>query len=614
MIRISLKNRLSLGFGFLFLMIILLWMISGFFIYDLSGRSAAMLKENYQTVELTKYLNHIIDEIRNQQTGYFFNTKMPAEDSLYNQNIALFQKYLLAVGNNITEPGEQELITQLKESFETFIQAFDSFKKTGSANQVLFFTEVIPDYTITRDLIVSLSDINMDAISHKNKLLRNSAHRAFIIMSFIGTVCFIISALFFVRFPGNIAKPISALTRGIKEIANRNYEQKLLFKSHNELGELADAFNVMAARLNEYEHSNLSQLLFEKKRIDTIINNMRDAIIGLNEKKEIIFSNTIACRILGISSGDLVGKYAPDVAARNDILQQIIKEMMIGEYSGKPEFSTIKIYTDGKPSYYTKEILDVEITRTGESRPVNVGAVIILKNITHFLELDEAKTNFISTISHELKTPLASIKLNLKLLEDKRIGVLNEEQVNLIRVLKQETHKMLSITSELLDLAQVESGSIQLEMRPVHPVKILEYVMDTANNQAKLKNIGVDFEPEPDLPLMLADSEKTAWILLNLINNSIQYSETGSHVKVAVSRDRDEVIFMVQDFGKGIEKQYLDKIFERFFRIPGSDQKGTGLGLAISREFISRQRGRIWAESEPAKGSRFYFSLPVYIS
>jgi signal transduction histidine kinase len=613
MIRISLKNKLSIGFGFLLIMIILLWIIGGLFIYDLSERSAAMLKENYQTIELTKMLNQIVDNIKNQQMEYFFNMHELFNDSIYNQDLNLFQKYLTAVGNNITEPGEQELTAQLRDSYESYIKTFDTFKNNGLTDPGLFFSEIVPGHTITRDLILSLSDMNMDAISHKNNLLKNSAYRAFIIISFIGTICFIISALFFFRYPRNIARPMHQLIQGIKEIANRNYEQKLLFKSNDELGELAEAFNLMAAKLNEYEHSNLSQLLFEKKRIDTIINNMKDAIIGLNEKKEIIFSNTIACRLLDVESTDIVGKYAPDVAIQNETMRQIIKDILNGEYKSKHEFSTFKIYSNGKPDYYTKEILDVEITRTGENRPVNVGAVIIMKNITHFLEQDEAKTNFISTISHELKTPISSLKLNLKLLDDKRIGTLNDEQKNIVEVLKQETHKMLAITSELLDLAQVESGNIRLEIYPVHPIQILEYVMETSNNRASQKQISIEYESDPDLPPVFADSEKTAWVLLNLINNSIQYSEPGSRVIVSVRKEKDQIVFKVQDFGKGIEEKYLDKIFEKFFRIPGSAEKGTGLGLTISKEFISKQRGKIWVESKPGAGSMFYFNLPAIV-
>jgi len=235
-----------------------------------------------------------------------------------------------------------------------------------------------------------------------------------------------------------------------------------------------------------------------------------------------------------------------------------------------------------------------------------VGAVIVLKNITRFLEQDEAKTNFIATISHELKTPLSALKLNLKLLGDDRIGELNEEQKNLIGTLKHETNKMLAITSELLNLAQMETGNIQINMQPVKPVK------ETSFNRAKLKNIKIVFNVSPDLPLIYSDPEKTAWVLTNLIDNAIQYSDTESVINIGVQQIRNYIQFKVQDFGRGIEEQYINKIFEKFFQIPGSSQKGTGLGLAISKEFILKQHGKIWAESKPGEGSSFYFTLPAY--
>lgn len=610
--QISLKNKLIIGFGFLFFMIILLWIIGGYFIYNLSNRSAAMLSENYQTVESAKFLIQAIDEIKNQQTGYFFSSPEHIDDIAYNYNLGLFQDNLIAVRNNITEKGERELIGQLELSYNEYLNIFNRNKRDYLSDKKTFFTEIIPVYTKTRNLIVELSDLNMNAISYKNNLLKITASKAFVLISLIGTICFIISALFFFRYPRNISRPIIQLTNGIKEIANRNYEQKLHIKSHDELGQLAEAFNTMTAKLNEYEHSSLSELLFEKKRIDTIINNMKDPIIGLNEKKEIIFSNALACEILNLQSSDLIGKYAPDIAGTNEIFMQIVVDIITGEHTKKKEFSPLKIYTNGKPLYYTKEILDVALSKTGESQPVNVGVVIVLKNITRFLEQDEAKTNFIATISHELKTPLSALKLNLKLLDDDRIGNLNEEQKNIVATLKQETNKMLAITSELLNMAQIETGNIQIDLQPVAPVQIIDYIKETSFNQAKSKNIKIEFNISPDLPMIYSDPEKTTWVLMNLINNAIQYSENESIINIEVQLTNNYVQFKVQDSGKGIEEQYINKVFEKFFRIPGSSQKGTGLGLAISKEFISKQHGKIWVSSKLGEGSSFYFTLPVY--
>ncbi len=612
MIRLNLKSKLFLGFGFLFFMIILIWIIGGYFIYDLSNRSAAMLRENYQTVESTKFLLQSIDEIKNQQLSFFFGEKERFDESVFLDNHQIFKKNLTAVENNITEEGERSIIEELKNNYQQYSKSFERIKYTNGEDPSLYFTELVPEYRMTRYLIVRLWDMNMNAISHKNTLLKSTAHRAFVIISIIGMACFIISALFLFRYPHNIARPIGELIRGISEIANRNYTKRLNFQSNDELGELARAFNTMAAKLDEYEHSNLSEILFEKKRIDTIINNMNDAIIGLNDKKQIIFSNTYACKIINLEESSIIGKYAPDIALVNTTFQSIISDILDKQIHDLKEFKPLRIMLDTKARYFAREVLEVNLTKTGEDEPIRAGMVIVLKNITHFLEQDEAKTNFIATISHELKTPISSLRLNLKLLDDKRIGNLNTEQGEIVKALKLETNKMLTITSELLDMAQVESGNIQLNFQKVYTTTIFDYIRETSENHAKTKDISIDFKIEPDLPPVYADPEKTAWVLINLINNAIQYSKNGNRVLVIASRNENDIIFMVQDFGKGIQSQYLELIFQKFFRVPDSTEKGTGLGLAISKELISKQNGRIWADSKLGSGSRFYVSLPVY--
>lgn len=611
MIRIGLKNKLFIGFGFLFFMIILLWIIGGFFIYDLSNRSRAMLQENYQTVESAKYLILSVDEIKNQQFKYFLSGKEIFDDNLYQQNRLLFDTHLEAVENNITEEGESGVIEKLKHSYAAYISTFEQMISSEMDDPGLSFDRLIPEYTETRNLIVILWDMNMEAISYKNTLLESTAHGAFVFMSLIGTICFIISALFFLRFPRNIARPIGALIKGITEIANRNYSQRLDFQSNDELGELASAFNTMAAKLDEYENSNLSELLFEKKRIDTIINNMKDAIIGINDRNEIIFSNTYASKIIGISESSLIGKDATMIATQNPVFQSIMHDILDSPETPNRDFKPLRLFIDEKVRYFTREILEVNITKTGEDKSTHAGIVIVLKNITHFLEQDEAKTNFMATMSHELKSPISSLRLNLKLLDDPRIGTLNSEQREIIRALKTDTNNMLTITSELLNLAQLETGNIQLNYRKVRPLELFEYVKEASDNQSKKKQINIYYQADPDLPPLYADSEKTAWVLMNLINNAIQYSNPGGQIRVTASMDREQIIFTVEDFGKGIEGKYLEMIFEKFFRVPGSDQQGTGLGLTISKELILKQDGKIWAESEPGSGSRFYFSLPI---
>jgi signal transduction histidine kinase len=311
-----------------------------------------------------------------------------------------------------------------------------------------------------------------------------------------------------------------------------------------------------------------------------------------------------------LNQADVVGKYAPDVAARNDLFQNIIHDLMDGSYKSK-EFSPIKIVSAGRQSYFSKNIFDVQITPTGLGNPSVIGHLIILRNFTRYQELDDAKTSFIATISHELKNPIASVRLNLKLLEDTRIGSMNLDQSKIVKNIHDEVVRLSKITGELLDLTQVETGNILLHTQATNPKEIIDYTLQAMSSQAEQNGIKVILNIPENLPYVYADAEKTAWVLVNLVNNAIQYSGEKKEIILQVIAEEKEVLFSVKDFGNGIQEQYLDKIFEKFFKIPGSKQSGTGLGLAISKDFITKQKGQIWVESKPGEGSVFSFTLPV---
>jgi signal transduction histidine kinase len=266
----------------------------------------------------------------------------------------------------------------------------------------------------------------------------------------------------------------------------------------------------------------------------------------------------------------------------------------------------MKIFADGRESYYTKDILSVT------SKDKVIGSVIILKNITEFQQLDDAKTNFIATISHELKTPISSIKMSLKLLEDNRIGEMNTEQTQLLENIDEDARRLLQITGELLDMAQVETGKLQLNFGSTHPKNIVDYAVKALKTTADQKQVTLNVKCDENLPDVQADLDKTTWVLINLLSNAIKYSHEKAVVDLIVKKSNgDEIEFSVQDHGRGIDQRYLSRIFERYFKIPGSttDQTGTGLGLAIAKDFIEAQAGKIGVESEIGEGSRFYFTL-----
>ena len=565
----TIKNKLRAGFSFLFLLALICCGLSIYFLNRLSADARAILKDNYKSVQYAKNIGYEIDAA----TGPLNRNKVSViEDNLAKQE------------HNITERGERLFTDSLRSKYEQL-----KLLPNNSVKTALLHSEI-------KRLLYGIMQLNMSAIEHKNVIATATADKATLLVAFVGSFLFLVAFSFVVNFPGYIANPIKELTERIKEVSNRNYHQQLNFKSNDEFGELGQAFNNMTVKLDEYENSNLASILFEKKRIETIINSMHDAIIGLDEKQFIIFANEVASTLIGLPEQSLTGKYAPDIAMENDLLRNLLVN----------DQHKMKIYADNRESYYTKEVLSVI------SKDKVIGKVIILKNITEFQQLDEAKTNFIATISHELKTPISSIKMSLKLLEDKRIGEMNTEQQQLLENIDEDARRLLQITGELLDMAQVETGKLQLNFGSTHPKNIVDYAVKALKTAAEQKQVTINVQCDEHLPDVHADLDKTTWVLINLLSNAIKYSHEKAVVDLIVKKAKsDDIEFSVQDHGQGIDQRYLSRIFERYFKVPGAtvEQTGTGLGLAIAKDFIEAQAGKIGVESEIGGGSRFYFTL-----
>ncbi|HMH32312.1 MAG TPA: ATP-binding protein [Puia sp.] len=558
-----LKTKLSIGLIFLFSVILAFGILGIVNINNLSRDADLVLKNNHESLVYCNSMLKALENIRTQKDA-----------------IQVFEDNLSKQEGNITEIGEKEATTELRRNFSEL---------KADPNDPSNYPEI-------RQSIIQIQELNEMAILRKSAAVQKTAENAKLWLTIIFTILTLASFTFIFNLPGVISKPISSLSEGITEISLRNYKKRIYLKQEDEFGELADAFNRMAGKLDEYESSNLAKVKFEKSRIETIINQMHDGILGLDDKNNILFLNAVAENLLGLKEKEINGKYAPDIALKNDLMRTLLTDA--------PDKKELKIYADQKESYFTKDILEV----TNEKQVI--GKVIVLKNITPFHELNEAKTNFIATVSHELKTPISSIKMSARLLDDERVGALSKEQKELLDSILDDADRLLKITGELLNLAQVETGNIQLKLQSTLPNEIIDQAVQAVQFQAQQKNISLVINVDKSIPMIYADAEKSAWVLINFLTNAIKFTAQGDKISVSVTTNDEDVEFTVTDHGKGIEEKYLMKIFDRYYKVPGSmEQSGTGLGLAISREFIEAQGGRIWVKSKMGEGSEFGFSL-----
>lgn len=569
----KIKTKLTLGVGLLFLLIVLLSVIGSVYINKLKSDTEKILTANYNSLEFSKNMLLALDKIST-------DSAIAIKD--FQKNNALQEK-------NLTEFGEREATQNLNLHFDSYLQ-----QPTNEKEKLI------------REDLAKIMSLNMKGIERKSDIAIITAENATFWIVSIGTVCFLIAFILLFNLPQTIAEPINQLTFSIKQIANKNYNERVHFKGSEEFNDLANSFNIMAEKLQEYESSTLSTQLMDKKRIETLVNNMHDAVIGLDENHFIYMINDEALKITNLRKEEIIGKTAHEVAINNDLVRELLKNI------DHPVKEPIKIVTDNKENYFEQEIVPINIVKTGEKEKKYIGKVILLRNITPFKELDFAKTNFIATISHELKTPISAIKMGVQLLGNQKFGDLNEQQKELLKSINEDGQRLLDITSELLNLSQVETGNIRLHIENCSPKNIVQTAIKNVEKLAEQKNISINFQCSlEENNFVSADFDKTVWVMNNFLSNAIKHSFQDENIRIVVEKSDAFVTFSITDTGSGIDEKYHRQIFDRYFQVPGEHQNGTGLGLAISKNFIEKQNGEIGVNSSLNQGSTFYFKLPL---
>lgn len=555
------------------MLIVLLSVIGSFYINKLKSDTEKILIANYNSLEFSQNMLLALDKMKT-------DSAVAIKD---------FKKNNLLQERNLTEFGEKEATQNLNLHFNSYINDPSPEKEK-----------------MIREDLVKIMSLNMKGIERKSDIAIITAENATFWIACLGTICFLIAITLVFNLPQTIAEPISQLTFSIRQIANKNYNERVHFRGSEEFNDLANSFNIMAEKLQEYESSTLSEQLMDKKRIETLVNNMHDAVIGLDENHFIYMINDEALKITNLNKDEIIGKTVHEVAVNNDLIRELLKNI------NHPQKDPIKIVTDNKENYFEQDVIPINITKTGEKEKKYIGKVILLRNITPFKELDFAKTNFIATISHELKTPISAIKMGVQLLENQKFGELNDQQKELLKSINEDGQRLLDITGELLNLSQVETGNIRLNIESCAPKEMVQTAVKNVEKLAEQKNISIQTQFLTDeKDFVMADFDKTVWVMNNFLSNAIKHSFQDENILILVEKEHSGIKFSITDTGKGIEEKYQRQIFDRYFQVPGEHQNGTGLGLAISKNFIEKQNGEIGVKSSLNQGSTFYFVLPI---
>jgi signal transduction histidine kinase len=425
-------------------------------------------------------------------------------------------------------------------------------------------------------------------------------------MMFIALVTMVIAYFILSR---SLLGPLKSLTLSIRQIGEGNLDQKVPIVSRDELGALAFSFNQMAAQLRQYQANTSVELLRLNETIRATIASFPDPVFVLNAEGAVDFRNPAADQL----AVKLLFAGVTRLPAKVD---EKVEEVRASgqDYLPVAFADAIKFHLDGQDTYFLPRIVQLR-TEKG----VSFGVAVILENVTRMLLLDDVKSNLIATVSHELKTPLTSVRMALYLLDEKTVGPLNDKQAELAAAAKEDTDRLLRTLNDLLDLARLERGSAPLQIASVPPAELVAAAERATREVVHAGGFLLKIDVAPGLPAVPVDRQRIAYVFTNLITNAVKYSPTAGEIKIAAQPGQTRagqpcVRFAVKDQGPGITPEHQEHIFERFYRIPGTNKSGAGLGLSIAREIVVAHGGEIGVISRPGEGSEFFFVIPLPVA
>jgi signal transduction histidine kinase len=403
---------------------------------------------------------------------------------------------------------------------------------------------------------------------------------------------------------GTVNDAVECMKKGAYDFITKPFKSDhLLLVVHRALEK--QALEQRTRQLQEEQAKNLYDLALEQSRLRTIINCMADGVMVTNRELEIVLYNPSLTRVMDVPSlspqGGVLSKCLPD----QDLLDVLT--------------SILEVATD-ETQLVSQELCRGKCYWRALSAPLPgpdndvMGTVTVFHDITRFKELDEMKSSFVNMVSHELRSPLSTIKQQLAVILEGLVGEISPKSREMLERSHGKIQSLLDLINELLDVARIESGQIQQKLVPLQLQPLLEEVVAFHRDRASSHQINLTLTAPAELPLIQADKRSLEEVFTNLISNAINYSPDGGQVAVTILPQKNFLEITVSDTGVGIDPEELPKIFDKFYRVkhPKTRQViGTGLGLAIVKGVIDSHRGTIAVESEPGVGTTFRISLPT---
>lgn len=567
----------------------------------------ALMTRNYRSINSASDMMYALEN-QDKAVITFLSLDEDAGISDFYAYDKQFQNSYDVDANNVTEQGEQAVIDEIESQYSKFEEMFARIVRLKNeqginAAKVYYNDEQQPVIENIRQQLQKLIDINQTAMFNSKDEASGNAKVSTYVLLFISLLAvsfgFVMSRYFVNRF----LKPISELTEGMSKVNAGELDLKLEIETTDEAGMLAHEFNEMTRRLSVYEKSTMGILVGERNKSVAIVKSIADPLIVLDINYRIVLLNNAGEKFFAISEQSATGRHFLEVIHNGELF-----DLVSGNALANQSRTEKILQFDGDEHFF----YNVVVTRFFDTENNPVGSILLMQNVTALKELELVRANFMSTVSHEFKTPLTSIIMGASMLKD--FGDLTGEQADIVKTILEDSDRLTSFVNELLEVSRLEAGKSIFKFVPCSISEITENSCRLFRDYTMVSGISLVTEVSPELPVIKADPEKISWVLNNLISNALKYSKAGDSIKIEAYPEGDMLEITVSDTGEGIPKEYHNRIFDRFFQVKEHELevRGTGIGLWVAKGIITAHGGSIGVESEPGAGSIFRFTLPLF--
>lgn len=604
----GIRQKLILGFGAWLAVVAVVGILTISQIDELGQAIDVTLKGNYRSVVACQDMKESLERM-DSGILYTLSGNSGEGNRLLEAFATQFRAALDVEFGNISLAGEREKSLKIKALFNQYLDAIPLVTQTLRSlpdRQTTYFSTLQPLFQEIKGLAQEILVLNQNHMNEANASARRLAATAHRRMLLAISLSAILAMLFSYLAQRWILHPINRLIESTNEIRRGNFDLVLKPESRDEIGRLAESFNEMTAALRQVRKEDRINLMRTRRATEEIFKALPAAIAVLDPDGRVEVSTPSADRYFGLKPGILAGELGHVWLPA--LLQSALDADGLIEQDSTNGF--VQRFFDNREYFFQPMAVAIPAGPEGYEP---AGVALILKDVTQIHEQQELKRGVISTVSHQLKTPLTSLRMSIHLLLEEKVGALTEKQAELLVAAREESERLSAILDELLNLSRMASKKSHVAPKSLSPHGIVRDAIEDFLVEARDKGVTLENTVPDNLPDVMADSDKISHVFANLLANALRVTHPGGSVRIRATLESHQVAFSVEDTGNGIPAEHLHHLFEEFYRVPGQDEKsGVGLGLAIVKEIALAHGGQVGVKSEVGRGSTFSFTLPLF--